>query len=99
MFCLLWHSLYNIVGSFYNAQAFYSEDYIFLKTCIFRRMKLAEFDYGKKCSDIAKLCIGLSGREISKLGVAWQVSCSRLEDISCLSTKTTFLWCSWEAFH
>ena len=62
-------------------------------------MKLAEFDYGKKCSDIAKLCIGLSGREISKLGVAWQVSCSRLEDISCFSTKTTFLWCSWEAFH
>ena len=36
-------------------------------------MKLAEFDYGKKCSEIAAKCSGLSGREISKLGVAWQV--------------------------
>ena len=41
--------------------------------CVFRRMKLAEFDYGKKCSEIAAKCSGLSGREISKLGVAWQV--------------------------
>ena len=31
-------------------------------------------DYGQKCSDIAKKAEGLSGREISKLGVAWQVS-------------------------
>lgn len=36
-------------------------------------MKLAQFDYGKKCSDIAKRAEGMSGREISKLGVAWQV--------------------------
>ena len=39
-----------------------------------RRMKLAQFDYGQKCSDIAARAVGMSGREISKLGVAWQVS-------------------------
>ena len=39
----------------------------------FRRLKLAQFDYGLKCSDIAKHTEGMSGREISKLGVAWQV--------------------------
>ena len=31
-------------------------------------------DYDQKCLDIAKRTEGLSGREISKLGVAWQVS-------------------------
>lgn len=36
-------------------------------------MKLAQFDYGRKCSEIAKRTEGMSGREISKLGVAWQV--------------------------
>lgn len=40
-----------------------------------RRMKLAQFDYGKKCSEIAVRTKGMSGREISKLGVAWQVCC------------------------
>lgn len=44
------------------------------------RMKLAEFDYGKKCSAMAKLCEGLSGREISKLGVAWQAAAYASED-------------------
>lgn len=39
-----------------------------------RRLKLAQFDYGLKCTDIAKRAEGMSGREISKLGVAWQVS-------------------------
>ena len=38
-----------------------------------RRLKLAEFDYGVKCTEIAQKVVGLSGREISKLGVAWQV--------------------------
>ncbi len=37
------------------------------------RLKVAEFDYGAKCSEIATIGEGLSGREISKLGVAWQV--------------------------
>lgn len=39
-----------------------------------RRLKLAQFDYGKKCSEIAQLTEGMSGREISQLAVAWQVS-------------------------
>ncbi|XP_028343795.1 ATPase family AAA domain-containing protein 3 isoform X3 [Physeter macrocephalus] len=38
-----------------------------------QRLKLAQFDYGKKCSEIAQLTEGMSGREISQLAVAWQV--------------------------
>jgi len=34
---------------------------------------VAQFDYNAKCSEIAEQTEGLSGREISKLGVAWQV--------------------------
>lgn len=33
-----------------------------------------QFDYGAVCSKMAKLCEGMSGREISKLGVAWQAA-------------------------
>ena len=40
---------------------------------IFRRLKVDKFDYGVKCTEIAELTDGLSGREIAKLGVAWQV--------------------------
>ncbi|ETE63805.1 ATPase family AAA domain-containing protein 3-A, partial [Ophiophagus hannah] len=36
-----------------------------------QRLKLAQFDYGEKCSEIAKLTEGMSGREISQLAVAW----------------------------
>lgn len=39
-----------------------------------RRLKLAQFDYGQKCSEVARLTEGMSGREISQLAVAWQVS-------------------------
>ncbi|XP_010879760.1 ATPase family AAA domain containing 3 isoform X2 [Esox lucius] len=45
-----------------------------------QRMKLAQFDYGQKCSDIAKRAVGMSGREISKLGVAWQAAAYSSED-------------------
>uniref|UniRef100_A0A8P4KHZ2 ATPase family AAA domain-containing protein 3 n=1 Tax=Dicentrarchus labrax TaxID=13489 RepID=A0A8P4KHZ2_DICLA len=45
-----------------------------------QRMKLAQFDYGKKCSEIAKRTEGMSGREISKLGVAWQAAAYSSED-------------------
>uniref|UniRef100_A0A3Q2XIJ6 ATPase family AAA domain containing 3A n=1 Tax=Hippocampus comes TaxID=109280 RepID=A0A3Q2XIJ6_HIPCM len=45
-----------------------------------QRMKLAQFDYGKKCSEIAKRAEGMSGREISKLGVAWQAAAYSSED-------------------
>ena len=34
---------------------------------------MAQFDYSVKCSQIAAIAEGLSGREISKLAVAWQV--------------------------
>ncbi|BFZ23194.1 hypothetical protein BsWGS_26233 [Bradybaena similaris] len=36
------------------------------------RLRVADFDYGKKCAEIAQRTEGLSGREISKMGVAWQ---------------------------
>lgn len=45
-----------------------------LGTPLTRRLKLAQFDYGRKCSEIAQLTEGMSGREISQLAVAWQVS-------------------------
>ncbi|XP_031422202.1 ATPase family AAA domain-containing protein 3-A-like isoform X4 [Clupea harengus] len=45
-----------------------------------QRLKLAQFDYGQKCTDIAKLTDGMSGREISKLGVAWQAAAYSSED-------------------
>lgn len=38
------------------------------------RLKVAEFDYDKKCTEIAEKIEGLSGREISKLGVGWQAA-------------------------
>ncbi|XP_024126763.1 ATPase family AAA domain containing 3 [Oryzias melastigma] len=45
-----------------------------------QRLKLAQFDYGRKCSEIAKRTEGMSGREISKLGVAWQAAAYSSED-------------------
>lgn len=36
-------------------------------------MKIANFDFGKKCQQIAEVTEGLSGREISKIAIAWQV--------------------------
>ncbi|XP_078498534.1 ATPase family AAA domain-containing protein 3A [Lissotriton helveticus] len=45
-----------------------------------QRLKLAQFDYSKKCSELAKVTEGMSGREISKLGVAWQAAAYASED-------------------
>ncbi|CAO1406067.1 unnamed protein product [Diamesa serratosioi] len=39
-----------------------------------KRFKVEQWDYGTVCSQMAKLCTGMSGREISKLGVAWQAA-------------------------
>lgn len=39
-----------------------------------KRFKVEQWDYGTVCSQMAKLCSGMSGREISKLGVAWQAA-------------------------
>eukprot|EP00112_Aurelia_sp_Birch-Aquarium-sp1_P013314 Seg282.9 transcript_id=Seg282.9/GoldUCD/mRNA.D3Y31 product="ATPase family AAA domain-containing protein 3-A" protein_id=Seg282.9/GoldUCD/D3Y31 len=38
------------------------------------RIKVADFDFNDKCKQIAKDTEGLSGREIAKLGIAWQAS-------------------------
>ena len=43
-------------------------------------MKIANFDLSKKCHQIAEVTEGLSGREISKIAIAWQVS---FEGIAC----------------
>ncbi|NXO71538.1 ATD3A protein, partial [Phainopepla nitens] len=45
-----------------------------------QRLKLAQFDYSKKCSEIARLTEGMSGREISQLAVAWQAAAYASED-------------------
>jgi ATPase family AAA domain-containing protein 3A/B len=45
-----------------------------------KRFKVDQFDYGAVCSKMAKMCNGMSGREISKLGVAWQAAVYGSED-------------------
>ncbi|VEN60088.1 unnamed protein product [Callosobruchus maculatus] len=39
-----------------------------------RRLKVDNFDYSAICSKIAHMTEGMSGREIAKLGVAWQAA-------------------------
>lgn len=39
-----------------------------------KRLKLAQFDYSQLCSEMARRLDGLSGREIAKLGAAWQAA-------------------------
>ena len=53
-----------------------------LKTFFFtgRRLKVEEMDYGQLCTEIALMAKGMSGREIAKLGVAWQASGYASED-------------------
>lgn len=45
-----------------------------------KRLKLETFDYGALCSEMAKMTEGMSGREIAKLGVAWQAAAYASED-------------------
>ncbi|XP_023070870.2 ATPase family AAA domain-containing protein 3A [Piliocolobus tephrosceles] len=45
-----------------------------------QRLKLAQFDYGRKCSEIARLTDGMSGREIAQLAVSWQATAYASED-------------------
>lgn len=45
-----------------------------------RRLKVESFDYGAFCSEMARLTEGMSGREIAKLGVAWQAAAYASED-------------------
>ena len=49
----------------------------------FSRMKVANFDFSKKCHQIAEVTKGLSGREISKIAIAWQVRAQE----NCKKTK------------
>ena len=39
-----------------------------------RKLKVEEMDYTALCSEIAEKAVGMSGREIAKLGVAWQAA-------------------------
>lgn len=56
----------------------------------FSRMKIANFDFSKKCQQIAEVTKGLSGREISKIAIAWQVrayeNCNKT-DVKCQNEK------------
>ncbi|CAG9860531.1 unnamed protein product [Phyllotreta striolata] len=45
-----------------------------------RRLKVDNFDYSALCSKMAQLTEGMSGREIAKLGVAWQAAAYSSED-------------------
>jgi ATPase family AAA domain-containing protein 3A/B len=46
-----------------------------------KRLKVDQFDYNQICSSIAEMTEGLSGREISKLGVSWQVSVAMINPL------------------
>lgn len=41
---------------------------------------MAQFDYSALCSKMAEMTEGMSGREIAKLGVAWQAAAYASED-------------------
>uniref|UniRef100_A0A182VRK3 AAA+ ATPase domain-containing protein n=1 Tax=Anopheles minimus TaxID=112268 RepID=A0A182VRK3_9DIPT len=45
-----------------------------------KRFKVEQWDYSAVCSRMAKMCEGMSGREISKLGVSWQAACYASEE-------------------
>lgn len=45
-----------------------------------RRLKVDNFDYSALCTKMAQMTEGMSGREIAKLGVAWQAAAYASED-------------------
>lgn len=51
-----------------------------IKILCFRRLKVDKFDYGALCSQMAGMTEGMSGREIAKLGVAWQAAAYASDD-------------------
>lgn len=57
-----------------------------------RRFKVDEFDYSAVCSKMAKICEGMSGREISKMGVSWQAAVYASEE-GVLTEKMVFERC------
>uniref|UniRef100_A0A0R3RPT7 AAA domain-containing protein n=1 Tax=Elaeophora elaphi TaxID=1147741 RepID=A0A0R3RPT7_9BILA len=44
------------------------------------RLKLADFDWVKKCTDVAQKTDGMSGRQLSKLVIGWQAAAYASED-------------------
>lgn len=45
-----------------------------LNVFICRRLSVDQFDYGALCTNLAHRTAGMSGRALSKLGVAWQAA-------------------------
>lgn len=45
-----------------------------------RRLSVDQFDYGALCSVLAARTAGMSGRALSKLGVAWQAAAYASDD-------------------
>ncbi|CAK1554939.1 unnamed protein product [Leptosia nina] len=45
-----------------------------------RRLNVDQFDYGALCTELAKRTAGMSGRALSKLGVAWQAAAYASDD-------------------
>lgn len=39
-----------------------------------RKLTVEKFDYSALCKQMAEMTVGMSGREIAKLGVAWQAA-------------------------
>ena len=50
-----------------------------------RRLKIEEMDYGSLCTEVAEKTVGMSGREIAKLGVSWQ---GRILALAIISNKS-----------
>lgn len=59
---------------------FFNQIIIIIVICFVRRLKVESFDYGALCSEMAHMTEGMSGREIAKLGVAWQAAAYASED-------------------
>ncbi len=51
-----------------------------LNTVLLLLLQVEEMDYGVLCSEVAVATDGMSGREIAKLGVAWQAGGYASED-------------------
>lgn len=57
------------------------------------RLKLADFDWVKKCTDIAQKTDGMSGRQLSKLVIGWQVAKLKYKNMcQCNYYNRRMLW-------
>lgn len=46
----------------------------------FSKLNVEKFDYSALCKQMAEMTVGMSGREIAKLGVSWQAAGYTSED-------------------